>query len=77
MPLRINAQIKELTTYDGLTRAEVLLAAKNISYIMETRYNKCEELVASYTNYAIDALNVFEDTSFLKALAKSLTERRT
>ena len=39
--------------------------------------NKCEELVASYTNYAIDALNVFEDTSFLKALAKSLTERRT
>lgn len=29
MPLRVNAQIKELTTYDGLTRAEVLLAAKN------------------------------------------------
>ncbi|MCI6228545.1 MAG: polyprenyl synthetase family protein [Clostridiales bacterium] len=39
--------------------------------------NKCEELVVSYTNYAIDALNTFEDTSFLNALAKSLTERRT
>ena len=39
-------QGKELTTYGRLTRAEVLLAAKNISYIMETRYNKCEELVA-------------------------------
>lgn len=37
---------------------------------------RCEELVASYTNYAIDALNAFEDTDFLKALAKSLTERR-
>lgn len=56
MPLRINreiycdqldAQIKELTTYDGLTKAKVLLAAENISYIMETRYNRCEELVAA------------------------------
>ena len=37
---------------------------------------RCEELVATYTNYAIDALNVFEDASFLKALAESLTERR-
>ena len=37
---------------------------------------RCEELVATYTNYAIDALNAFEDASFLKALAESLTERR-
>ena len=37
---------------------------------------RCEELVATYTNYAIDALNTFSDTSFLEALAKSLTERR-
>ena len=37
---------------------------------------RCEELVATYTNYAIDALNEFEDASFLKALAESLTERR-
>lgn len=38
---------------------------------------RCEELVASYTNYAIEALNAFEDTGFLTALAKSLTGRRT
>ena len=37
---------------------------------------RCEELVATYTNYAIDVLNEFEDASFLKALAESLTERR-
>lgn len=37
---------------------------------------RCEELVATYTNYAIEALNAFSDTSFLEALAKSLTERR-
>ena len=41
-------------------------------YVLE----RCEELVATYTNYAIEALNAFSDTSFLEALAKSLTERR-
>lgn len=37
---------------------------------------KCEELVQKYTNYALDALQVFEDTEYMAALAKSLTERR-
>ena len=37
---------------------------------------KCEELVQKYTNYAIDALSVFEDTEYIIALAKSLTDRR-
>ena len=37
---------------------------------------RCEELVAKYTNYAIQALNVFDDIAYLQALAKSLTERR-
>ena len=37
---------------------------------------KCEELVQKYTNYALDALKVFDDTDFITALAKSLTERR-
>jgi geranylgeranyl diphosphate synthase type II len=37
---------------------------------------KCEELVQTYTQYAIDALSVFEDTDFIIALAKSLTDRR-
>ena len=37
---------------------------------------KCEELVQKYTQYALDALSVFEDTDDLVALAKSLTDRR-
>ena len=37
---------------------------------------KCEELVRKYTEFAIDSLNVFEDTDFMIALANSLTERR-
>lgn len=37
---------------------------------------KCEELVQTYTQYAIDSLTVFEDTAWLVALAKSLTDRR-
>lgn len=37
---------------------------------------KCEELVQQYTQYAIDALDIFEDTDYLVALAKSLTDRR-
>ena len=37
---------------------------------------RCEELVATYTDYAIDALKAFGDTDFLCALAKSLTARR-
>ena len=36
----------------------------------------CEELVQKYTGYAIDALQVFNDTEYLIALANSLTERR-
>jgi hypothetical protein len=38
--------------------------------------DKCEELVNRYTQYAIDALAVFEDTEYMIALAKSLTDRR-
>lgn len=37
---------------------------------------KCEELVQTYTGYALDALSAFEDTAYLENLAKSLTERR-
>ena len=37
---------------------------------------KCEELVQTYTDYAINALDPFEDVSYLIALAKSLTVRR-
>ena len=36
---------------------------------------KCEELVRRYTDVAIDALRVFDDTAFAVALARSLTDR--
>ena len=37
---------------------------------------RCEALVQTYTDYAIDALSVFEDTDYIISLAKSLTDRR-
>ncbi|MBE6974599.1 MAG: polyprenyl synthetase family protein [Ruminococcaceae bacterium] len=37
---------------------------------------KCEELVQSYTRYALDALEVFDDTAYIDSLAKGLTARR-
>jgi len=36
---------------------------------------KCEQLVQKYTGIAIDALNVFEDTEYMRQLALSLTSR--
>ena len=37
---------------------------------------KCEELVQKYTGAAIEALEIFEDRTFMIELAKSLTDRR-
>jgi len=37
---------------------------------------KCEELVQIYTKYAIDALDAFDENTYMIALAKSLTDRR-
>ena len=37
---------------------------------------KCEELVQKYTATAIDALKIFEDNTYMTALALSLTDRR-
>ena len=50
-------------------------AVKN-TFVRLHGLEKCEELVQTYTQYAIDALSVFEDTDFIIALAKSLTDRR-
>ena len=36
----------------------------------------CEKLVQQYTKSAIEALDVFENTEYMVALAKSLTDRR-
>ena len=38
--------------------------------------NRCEELVRIYTEQAVRALDVFEDTGYLIRLAESLTTRR-
>ena len=50
-------------------------AAKN-TFVRLYGLEKCEELVNRYTQYAIDALDAFEDTGYMIALAKSLTDRR-
>lgn len=50
-------------------------AAKN-TFVRLYGLEKCEELVQTYTAQAIDALSVFEDSSYMIALAKSLTDRR-
>lgn len=62
-------------TQEELGKATGVDTQKN-TFVKLYGLERCEELVATYTNYAIDALNTFSDTSFLEALAKSLTERR-
>jgi len=37
---------------------------------------KCEELVQKYTSIALQALDTFEDSAFLRCLATELTERK-
>jgi len=50
-------------------------ATKN-TFVRLYGLEKCEELVQKYTQYAIDALSAFENTDYMIALAKSLTDRR-
>lgn len=50
-------------------------AAKN-TFVRLYGLEKCEELVQKYTKYAIDALDAFENTEYMIALARSLTDRR-
>lgn len=49
--------------------------AKN-TFVRLYGLDMCEQLVQKYTDYAIDALRVFDDTEYINALAKSLTDRR-
>ena len=51
-------------------------AAKN-TFVRLYGLEKCEELVQQYTQYAIEALDVFEDNEYMTTLARSLTDRRT
>ena len=49
-------------------------AAKN-TFVRLYGLEKCEELVQRYTNLALDAISIFEDTGYLRNLALSLTSR--
>ena len=49
-------------------------AAKN-TFVRLYGLEKCEELVQKYTDYAISALDVFDDTAYLVELANELTGR--
>ena len=51
-------------------------AGKN-TFVRLYGLEKCEELVQKYTDLAISSLDVFEDTTYLIELAKSLTARTT
>lgn len=62
-------------TQEELGKATGVDAAKN-TFVRLYGLEKCEELVHKYTQYAIDALTVFDDASYMTALAESLTQRR-
>ena len=49
-------------------------AVKN-TFVRLYGLEKCEELIQKYTDLAISALDVFDDTQYLIALAKELTGR--
>ena len=50
-------------------------SAKN-TFVRLYGLEKCEELVGKYTNYAIEALDAFENTEYMITLARHLTSRR-
>ena len=62
-------------TQSELGKATGMDGEKN-TFVRLYGLEKCEELVRKYTDYAISALSVFEDTEYIVALAHSLTTRR-
>ena len=60
---------------EELGKATGMDAGKN-TFVRLYGLEKCEELVQTYTNYAIEALSVFEGTEDLTTLALSLTSRK-
>ena len=62
-------------TQAELGKATGVDAEKN-TFVRLYGLEKCEALVQKYTQYAIDALTVFDDPAYMTALARSLTERR-
>lgn len=62
-------------TQAELGKATGVDAGKN-TFVRLYGLEKCEIMVEKYTNRAIDALQCFDDTQYLTALARSLTARR-
>lgn len=62
-------------TQAELGKATGVDAAKN-TFVRLYGLDRCEELVCKYTQYALDALEVFDDSAYMEDLARSLTERR-
>lgn len=62
-------------TQAELGKATGVDAEKN-TFVRLYGLERCEELVQKYTDYAISALSAFENTEYITALAKSLTDRR-
>lgn len=62
-------------TQSELGKATGMDGEKN-TFVRLYGLEKCEELVKKYTDYAISALSVFENTEYIIALAHSLTTRR-
>ena len=59
---------------DKLGKATGMDSAKN-TFVRLYGLEKCEELVKEHTEAAIDALDVFEDSEFMRELAMSLVGR--
>lgn len=49
---------------------------KKNTFVQLYGLEKCEELVQTYTSYAISALDAFDNTEYMRTLAESLTGRR-
>ena len=60
---------------EELGKATGMDAQKN-TFVRLYGLEKCEELVRKYTNTAIEQLDCFENTEFMVALARSLTDRK-
>ncbi len=61
---------------EELGKAVAVDANKN-TFVKLYGLERCEELVHKFTDYALEALSIFEDNSFLQTLALQLTERKS
>lgn len=63
-------------TQEELGKATGVDTEKN-TFVRLYGLDRCEELVQHYTDYALEGLDLFADTQYIRQLAQSLTQRRT